>query len=333
MSRHPSGSKMADCSSAAPTAAPPRCYASTGPRLRSCGANAWCGSIFPIRCGLAIPSTPRRATSARRRFRLPTLRRGASSGATGRLPALLCSPWERNSWFSMKTALSPWRRRRRPVWRCEAGSLYSRPPHGPLQRSQAAGSMHVTSIRSSRSPGVKAPRRCLRRRRGALVSSVYGTHSPPPLQNSESVDRQSRHGHIRVSRVQPQLRGEQRGQERAIRGSSDPMFRGDRSRYNPEEMLVGALSTCHMLWVLHLCADAGIVITEYADEATGEMAEHPDGSGEFTRVVLHPRVVITDPARIADATAIHERAHQVCCLARSVNFPVEHDVVVSAVEA
>ncbi|HLK66335.1 MAG TPA: OsmC family protein [Bryobacteraceae bacterium] len=118
-----------------------------------------------------------------------------------------------------------------------------------------------------------------------------------------------------------------------IRGSSDPMFRGDRSRYNPEEMLVGALSTCHMLWVLHLCADAGIVITEYADEATGEMAEHPDGSGEFTRVVLHPRVVITDPARIADATAIHERAHQVCCLARSVNFPVEHDVVVSAVEA
>src|SRR5215470_17206822 len=65
-----------------------------------------------------------------------------------------------------------------------------------------------------------------------------------------------------------------------IAGSSDPIFRGDRARYNPEELLVGALSACHMLWVLHLCADAGIVITEYIDEAAGEMIEHADGSGE-----------------------------------------------------
>jgi organic hydroperoxide reductase OsmC/OhrA len=115
-----------------------------------------------------------------------------------------------------------------------------------------------------------------------------------------------------------------------IRGSSDPMFRGDRTRYNPEELLLGALSGCHMLWVLHLCADAGIVITEYSDEATGEVIEHPDGSGEFTRVVLHPRMVITDAARIAEATAIHDRAHHVCCLARSVNFAVEHEPIVTA---
>ena len=125
-----------------------------------------------------------------------------------------------------------------------------------------------------------------------------------------------------------ELNGE--GKSDPIRGSSQALFRGDRSRYNPEELLVAALSACHMLWVLHLSADAGIVIIEYSDEATGEMVEHPDGSGEFTRVVLHPRVVITDASRIADATAIHGRAHEVCCLARSVNFPVEHEVVVTA---
>lgn len=120
------------------------------------------------------------------------------------------------------------------------------------------------------------------------------------------------------------------GKSTVIPGSSDPMFRGDPSRYNPEELLVSALSACHMLWVLHLCADAGIAITEYSDEAVGEMVEHADGSGEFTRVVLRPRMKITDAARIEEATAIHGRAHEVCCLARSVNFTVEHEVAVVA---
>lgn len=118
------------------------------------------------------------------------------------------------------------------------------------------------------------------------------------------------------------------GKSAAIAGSSDPAFRGDPSRYNPEELLVSALSACHMLWVLHLCADAGIAITEYSDDAAGEMVEHANGSGEFTRVVLRPRMKITDAGRIAEALAIHERAHQVCCLARSMNFPVAHEAVV-----
>src|SRR5205085_1657710 len=119
------------------------------------------------------------------------------------------------------------------------------------------------------------------------------------------------------------------GKISAILGSSDPAFRGDSTRYNPEELLLAALSSCHMLWVLHLCADAGIAITEYSDDARGEMVEHGDGSGEFTRVVLQPRMKITEPGRIADAMAIHDRAHQVCCLARSVNFPVLHEPVVA----
>lgn len=117
----------------------------------------------------------------------------------------------------------------------------------------------------------------------------------------------------------------------AIAGSSDPLFRGDRTRYNPEDLLVGALSSCHMLWVLHLCADAGIVITDYSDEAMGEVVENEDGSGEFTRVVLRPRMTITDPSRVEDAIAMHHRAHQVCALARSMNFPVEHEPQVRVV--
>jgi organic hydroperoxide reductase OsmC/OhrA len=108
-----------------------------------------------------------------------------------------------------------------------------------------------------------------------------------------------------------------------IPGSSDAVFRGDPSRYNPEELLVGALSACHMLVLLHLCADAGIVVTDYSDQAEGEVREHADGSGEFTRVILRPKMTIADAARIADAMALHHRAHELCFIARSVNFPVE----------
>ena len=118
------------------------------------------------------------------------------------------------------------------------------------------------------------------------------------------------------------------GKYAPLQGSSDQSFRGDPARYTPEELLVASLSQCHMLWFLHLCADAGIVVTEYEDAARGTMAEHPDGSGEFTSVVLHPRAVITDPTRLADAKSLHQRAHKLCFIARSVNFPVEHEAVV-----
>jgi organic hydroperoxide reductase OsmC/OhrA len=120
------------------------------------------------------------------------------------------------------------------------------------------------------------------------------------------------------------------GKAAPVNGSSDPHFRGDGSRYNPEELLIASLSACHMLWVLHLCADAGIAITEYSDDATGVMAENEDGSGQFTKVLLRPRMTITDGARIEEATAIHAKAHHSCFIARSVNFPVEHEPVVSS---
>ena len=118
------------------------------------------------------------------------------------------------------------------------------------------------------------------------------------------------------------------GKARPIPGSSDPAFRGDPTRYNPEELLVASLSACHMLWMLHLCADAGIVVADYQDHASGTMALHSDGGGQFTRVVLRPRMTITDPDRIADAEALHSRAHQLCFIARSVNFQVDHQPTV-----
>src|ERR1700722_2568460 len=118
------------------------------------------------------------------------------------------------------------------------------------------------------------------------------------------------------------------GKSAPVAGSSDKSFRGDASRYNPEELLIASLSACHMLWFLHLCAEADIVVTDYRDSATGTMAEHSDGSGEFVRVTLHPHVVITSPDRIAEATGLHAKAHHLCYIARSVNFAVEHEPVV-----
>jgi organic hydroperoxide reductase OsmC/OhrA len=118
------------------------------------------------------------------------------------------------------------------------------------------------------------------------------------------------------------------GKSAPIAGSSDPAFRGDPTRYNPEELLLGALSACHMLWVLHLSADAGITVTDYHDESEGFVVEHEEGSGEFTRVVLRPRMTITDAVRTNDAAEIHRKAHALCALARSVRFEVACEPVI-----
>ena len=115
------------------------------------------------------------------------------------------------------------------------------------------------------------------------------------------------------------------GKSVVLPGSSDPAFLGDSSRYNPEELLVASLSACHMLWFLHLCSDAGISVTSYNDDATGEMTERAGGAGEFTKVTLRPRVTLSDPSRAAETAALHAKAHELCFIARSVKFPVEHE--------
>ncbi len=107
-----------------------------------------------------------------------------------------------------------------------------------------------------------------------------------------------------------------------IPGSSDPAFRGDPTRYNPEELLVASLSTCHMLWYLHLCADAKIVVTEYWDNPIGIMTETKDGGGRFTEVTLKPVVTVAAGSDLALAEQLHEKAHHLCFVANSMNFPV-----------
>lgn len=107
-----------------------------------------------------------------------------------------------------------------------------------------------------------------------------------------------------------------------LSGSADPTFRGDRTRHNPEDMLVAALSACHLMSYLHVCAVNGVVVTSYVDKATGSMETYPDGSGRFLEVVLHPEVVVASEEMIAQATALHHKAHELCFIANSVNFPV-----------
>ncbi|WP_184016156.1 OsmC family protein [Sphingobium boeckii] len=107
-----------------------------------------------------------------------------------------------------------------------------------------------------------------------------------------------------------------------IPGSSDPAFLGDPARHNPEEMLVASLSACHMLWYLHLCAEAGIAIIGYRDQADGMMAMESDGAGQFSGVVLRPQVTLAADANVEAARALHHEAHAKCFIARSVNFPV-----------
>lgn len=112
------------------------------------------------------------------------------------------------------------------------------------------------------------------------------------------------------------------GKETPVRGSADAAFRGDAARMNPEEMLIAGLSACHMLWYLHLCADAGVVVTAYEDAAEGIMIEQGRGGGRFTGATLRPRVEIAAGSDAARAMALHDEAHRLCFIANSVNFEV-----------
>ncbi|ADG74843.1 OsmC family protein [Cellulomonas flavigena DSM 20109] len=122
------------------------------------------------------------------------------------------------------------------------------------------------------------------------------------------------------------------GDRPPLPGTSDPGFRGDPDRWSPEDLLVGALSQCHMLWFLHLAATTGVVVVGYEDAASGTVRIEGAGHGQFTEVVLRPRVTVrnatladgrpVDDALLAD---VHHRAHEHCFIARSVNFAVRHE--------
>jgi organic hydroperoxide reductase OsmC/OhrA len=109
-----------------------------------------------------------------------------------------------------------------------------------------------------------------------------------------------------------------------IHGSSDPAFKGDKSRYSPEDLLLSSVAACHMLWYLHLCSVASVVITAYEDKAEGTMVETSDGGGYFTQVILKPLITLKDGAMQAKADALHHEANKLCFIANSVKFPVLH---------
>ena len=106
--------------------------------------------------------------------------------------------------------------------------------------------------------------------------------------------------------------------------SSDPAFRGDKTKHNPEELLLSVVSSCHMLWYLHLCSEAGVVVLDYTDSATGIMDEGSNGSGRFTKVTLNPVVTVTENTMVDKANELHKKANELCFIANSVNFPVTH---------
>jgi organic hydroperoxide reductase OsmC/OhrA len=123
------------------------------------------------------------------------------------------------------------------------------------------------------------------------------------------------------------------GKPTMITASADPTFLGDAGRWNPEEMLVASLSQCHMLSYLAVCSLKKVVVTAYEDAARGTMREERGGGGRFTEVVLRPVVTVAEESMIAEATALHERAHAICFIANSVNFPVRHEPVIRAAGA
>jgi organic hydroperoxide reductase OsmC/OhrA len=105
-------------------------------------------------------------------------------------------------------------------------------------------------------------------------------------------------------------------------GTADPLFRGDPTLHNPEDLLLAALSQCHLLTYLALCARARINVTSYCDKAEGILLLTKDGGGQFTEVVLRPQVVVAETHMLAKAKYFHSEVHRYCFIARSVNFPV-----------
>lgn len=114
-----------------------------------------------------------------------------------------------------------------------------------------------------------------------------------------------------------------------IHCSNDPLLGGDPEKYNPEDLLISALSSCHMLWYLHLCSERGVTVTAYEDNPVGIGENEPSGKGRFIEAVLRPRITITPESDRETALALHDKIHEFCFIARSVNFPVRHEVEIT----
>lgn len=109
----------------------------------------------------------------------------------------------------------------------------------------------------------------------------------------------------------------------AIKCSNDPRLGGDPALHNPEDMLIAALSSCHMLWYLHLASEAGVTVLAYEDVPLGHGESEPSGAGRFVGATLRPRVTVAAGTDLVRADSLHHEIHKVCFIARSVAFPVQ----------
>ena len=107
--------------------------------------------------------------------------------------------------------------------------------------------------------------------------------------------------------------------------SNDPALGGDSEKYNPEDLLITALSSCHMLWYLHLCSQAGVTVMAYEDNPLGIGENDPSGAGRFVEAVLRPRITITSDSDPEKAVSLHDEIHRYCFIARSISFPVRYE--------
>ena len=123
------------------------------------------------------------------------------------------------------------------------------------------------------------------------------------------------------------------GQKPIIQGSSDPSFRGDPDRWNPEELLLASVAACHKLVYLHLCHDHGISVLAYDDKAAATMVETAEGGGHFTKATLRPVVTISPESDPDKAKALHDQVDALCFIAQSVNFPIHHEPVIETAKA
>jgi len=118
-----------------------------------------------------------------------------------------------------------------------------------------------------------------------------------------------------------------------LKCSSDSHYKGDKTKNNPEDLLLASLSACHMLWFLHFCAAEGVVVVDYVDNAEGKMIQTTNGAGYFTEVVLNPTVIVQNSSMINKAHELHKKASDFCFIANSVRFPVYHRAMVLELKA
>ena len=114
-----------------------------------------------------------------------------------------------------------------------------------------------------------------------------------------------------------------------IFGSSDPEFRGDKTKHNPEELLLASVSSCHMLWYLYLCYEAQIMVTNYVDNATAILEETENGNGKFSSITLNPIITVTEESMVEQAIELHKKANEFCFVANSLNLKVDHQPVIN----